>query len=328
MSSDIVFGNTATQILADIKLGSLGREICHTLSLRIQKGLGLTTTLLGANGKLGAILACFAKRSGLGWRTQSRTELTDLQWSGAFDDPAADSVFVQGVTLINMIGYTGPDEELLHDINIRFVKDLLVKAADTGVAHVVLASSAAVYGAGDDTPFDENHSLKPITPYGVSKSKMEDIAHRLSATSTSPAITILRIGNIAGADALSAAANCQVRGGTPMPLHRFPDGTAALRSYIGPRDLFDVVCALSEPHNGPLRTINVAQPQPVSLDDMLRAYKTHHIPQLTWVDMPAPDSIPHRVTLSTDKVQSFVNSEEYDEPADAMVQQMVGVTTR
>jgi hypothetical protein len=34
------------------------------------------------------------------------------------------------------------------------------------------------------------------------------------------------------------------------------------------------------------------------------------------------------VTLSTDKVQSFVNFEEYDEPADAMAQQMVGVTTR
>ncbi len=112
-----------------------------------------------------------------------------------------------------------------------------------------------------------------------------------------------------------------------MPLHRFPDGTAALRSYIGPRDLFDVVCALSKPHNGPLRTINVAHSQPVSLDDMLRAYKTHHLPELTWVDMPAPDSIPHHVTLSTDKLQSFVNSEEYDDPANEMVQQMVGVTT-
>jgi UDP-glucose 4-epimerase len=182
----------------------------------------LTTTLLGANGKLGAILACFAKRSGLGWRTQSRTELTDLQWSGAFDDPAADSVFVQGVTLINMIGYTGPDEELLHDINIRFVKDLLVKAADTGVAHVVLASSAAVYGAGGDTFLDEDDPLRPITPYGVSKSKMEEFAHRIAATSASPAITILRIGNIVGADALSAAANGHVGQARPCRCTSFP----------------------------------------------------------------------------------------------------------
>jgi UDP-glucose 4-epimerase len=70
--------------------------------------------------------------------------------------------------------------------------------------------------------------------------------------------------------------------------------------------------------------INVTHPQPVSLDDMLRAYKTHHIPQLTWVDMPAPNGISHRVTLSTDKLQSFVNFQEYGDPADAMVRQMVG----
>lgn len=284
----------------------------------------MNTTLLGANGKLGTILACCAARAGLGWRTQSRTNLTDIQWSSDFDDSATNSVFVQGVTLINMIGYTGTDEKLLRDINVRFVKDLLVKAVDTGVAHVVLASSAAVYGAGGDTSFDENDPLQPITSYGVSKSKMEEFAHRIAATSASPAITILRIGNIVGADALSAAANGHVRAGTPMPLHRFPDGTAALRSYIAPRDLFDVVCALSTPHNGTLRMINVAHPQPVSLDDMLRAYKTHHIPQLTWVDIPAPNGIPHRVTLSTDRVQSFVNFQEYDDPADAMVRQMVG----
>ena len=112
-----------------------------------------------------------------------------------------------------------------------------------------------------------------------------------------------------------------------MPLHRFSDGTAALRSYIGPRDLFNVVGALSKPHNGPPRTLNVAHPQPVSLDDILRAYRTHHIPQLKWVDS-YPDGIPHSVTLSTDKLQRFINFRESDGPTDAMAQQMVRIPTQ
>lgn len=288
----------------------------------------MTTTILGANGKLGAMMAHFATRAGLGWRTQARTKGADVQWSGAFDDPAVDQIFAQGATLINMIGYTGPDEALLHDTNFHFVKDLLANAAKAGVAHVVLASSAAVYGAGNGTPFDENDSLRPITPYGVSKSKMEEVARSFSATSASPAITILRIGNIVGADALNAVANRHVKACKPMPLHRFPDGSAALRSYIGPRDLFDVVRVCSKPHEGPSRVINVAHPQPVTLDAVLSAYRTHQIPDLKWINMPSPDGIPHRVTLSTLRAQSLVDFREYDNPADAMVQQMAEIPAR
>lgn len=296
--------------------------------LQKQKGLGLTTTILGANGKLGAILAHFATCAALEWQTQTRVNGADVLWSGAFDDPAVGAVFAQGATLINMIGYTGPDEEMLHDTNVRFVKDLLTKAAKTGVAHVVLASSAAVYGTGNDTLFDENDPMRPISPYGVSKSAMEDVAYRFATKSASPAITILRIGNIVGADALSAAANRHVKANKPMPLHRFSDGTAALRSYIGPRDLFDVVRTLSQPHDSPPRVINVAHPQPVALDSILHAYKTHLIPNLEWVDTPTPDGIPHRVTLSTHKIQNLMRFEEYDDPADAMVQQMIGGPAR
>lgn len=251
-----------------------------------------------------------------------------MQWSGAFDDPAIGSVITPNGTLINMIGYTGPNEGLLHDTNVHLVEDLLANAAKAGAAHVVLPSSAAVYGAGGDTPFDEKDSLRPITCYGVSKFRMEEVARSFSANSTSPAITILRIGNIVGADALNAAANRHLKAGTPIPLHRFPDGTAALRSYIGPRDLFDVVRACSKPHVGPPRVINVAHPQTVTLDAVLRAYRTHQIPDLKWIDTPAPDGIPHRVTLSTRRAQSLVDFREYNDPADAMVRQMTDIPAR
>ena len=287
-----------------------------------------TTTILGANGKLGRILAHFASRTGVGWRTQARVGTPDVLWSGRFDDATTKQIFTKGATLINMIGHTGTDETLLQDTNVRFVKDLLHTAAEAGVAHVVLASSAAVYGAGRGEPFLEDAHKQPITPYAKSKAAMEAVAQTFAAGKVAPAITILRIGNVAGADALMTSARRHTALGRPMPLHRFADGSVPVRSYIGPDDLFDAILALSAPHDGPPRIFNVAHPQPVPLDGILNAYRSDVLPDLRWIDTPAPDHTPNRVTLSADKVQHFVNFDEYNNNATAMARQVAGLPGR
>lgn len=288
----------------------------------------MSTTILGANGKLGAMLAQFADQAGLNWQTQARHGSADVIWSGDFNDSVAGRIFRKNATVINMIGYTGPDTDALHEANVVFVERLLTKARDTGVAHVILASSAAIYGAGTGIAFTETAPPQPINAYGVSKAAMETAALNFAAGHATPAITILRISNVGGADALTDAAARNIAARTAMPLHRFADGTAPERSYIGPQDLFDSVRTLAVPFDGPPRVINVAHPQTLSLDAILLAYREHIFPNLEWIDKPVPKGVPQSVTLSTDTLYQSITPTVYNDPADAMARQVAKVVAR
>lgn len=267
------------------------------------------------------MIATRAAAHGLGWRRQARSGVADVIWDGAFVR-LDRSIFCEGATLINMIGQTEGSAEDLTAVNVTFVNDLLRVAAETGVAHVVLASSAAVYGRGSGTPLCESADLTPLTAYGTSKARMEDVAHDHAARHATPAITILRIGNVAGADALTQAAQRHLASGTAMPLHLFDNGRAATRSYIGPDDLCEVTRACA-PHSGVSpRVLNVAHHQPVQLDHMLAAYRANLFATLDWTETPAPPGIPPTVTLDTEALQRIVTFPSHDEPADAFVRQI------
>lgn len=53
--------------------------------------------------------------------------------------------------------------------NILGTINLLEKCRDYGVEKIIYASSAAVYGEPDYLPIDEKHSIKAMSPYGISK---------------------------------------------------------------------------------------------------------------------------------------------------------------
>lgn len=282
----------------------------------------VTTIILGANGRIGSVLHRHAKRAGVAWLGQTRTGHGDIHWSGQMTEASERTVFQPGATLINMIGSTSQDAEDLHKTNVEFVRDLLVRAADTGVAHVILASSAAVYGNVGDASLTEDTSLAPLTPYGISKARMEDTVQLTAANNTLPAVTVLRIGNVAGCDALLAAAIRKTKQSKPMQLHRFLNGRAPLRSYIGPSDLFDVIHALSLRCVGQPRTLNISAPEPVSLDAVLNGYKSHLLPELSWKDAPVPIGIPARVVLSTTRLEAFINMSKIGKDAGTMARQV------
>lgn len=265
----------------------------------------MTTTVLGANGRLGGMLTRFSSRADLGWKAQHRGTGVGLRWSGRFADEAPDDIFCEGATIINMIGHTGRDAEVLQATNVKFVRALLNHSASCGVAHVILASSAAVYGNGDGTAFHESDPLAPTSPYGASKAAMEEVAH---TAPDGPKITILRIGNVAGADALLQAARSQTAIGQPMGLHRFASGRAATRSYIGPLDLARVIVSVAGAARSEAQrttTLNVAHPSPVRLDDLLASYRTHLLPDLNWKDETAPEGIPEEVVLNVEALQQL-----------------------
>lgn len=282
----------------------------------------MAIVLLGANSKLGSMLRFWANRTGANWLGQTRDGSGDLRWSGSFDDPSSGTVLREGSTVINMIGATSGDPATLNRLNVTFVQDLLHHAARNKVAHVVLASSAAVYGGHGSGVFAENSPLSSASPYGTSKIAMENAALTMGEIPGGPKITILRIGNVAGADALNTAAQRYVDTGTPMHLHRFADGSSPIRSYIGPHDLFRAVRALTNPPQNAVRVVNLAHPQPVTLADLAAAYRSHLFPSLAWTDTPAPDTALQRVELDTTKLATQVNFMPFDDPAESFAGQV------
>jgi nucleoside-diphosphate-sugar epimerase len=83
-------------------------------------------------------------------------------------------------------------------------------------------------------------------------------------------LCFLRIGNVAGADALlmnvaSAAPDA------PIAIDLFADGRGPLRSYIGPRSMAAVLWSLCR-HEGPLPPVlNLAAPVPVHMEELATA---------------------------------------------------------
>jgi nucleoside-diphosphate-sugar epimerase len=183
-------------------------------------------------------------------------------------------------------------------------------ARDQGGRHVFIASSAAVYGPGVGLP--EDAEPRPANPYGMAKLAMERAATEFIAPSGSPGLTLLRIGNVAGCDALL--------GGTrlgPVILDPVPgqDG-GPVRSYIGPASLAQVIASLcAQAAAGALlpRILNIAAPRPVVMADLLMAA------EMGWgYGAPNPQVIA-AVTYDTTALQALVPlSADASDPA-AMV---------
>lgn len=165
-------------------------------------------------------------------------------------------------------------------------------AARTGVPRVFLASSAAVYGA-ESGPFAENALLYPVSDYGNAKAEMETAAKTL-ARDIGVKITILRIGNVAGADAI-------LGGWTPeMQLDQLPDGTTPRRSYIGPKTFARVLYELSLIMDLPT-VLNIAAPGTLAMGDLLNAAG------LAWSPRLAHDGVLAKVALQTTALEQLVD---------------------
>jgi UDP-glucose-4-epimerase GalE len=86
------------------------------------------------------------------------------------------------------------------DNNVIGSLRLMRAAAEAGVNHFIFSSSAAVYGVPDSVPITENAPIRPISPYGLTKSFIEQA---LAATGQASGMkhVCLRYFNAAGAHA-------------------------------------------------------------------------------------------------------------------------------
>lgn len=77
--------------------------------------------------------------------------------------------------------------EITYEINHHASVRLATAARDAGVSRFLYSSTCSVYGAsGGDELVDEDAPLAPITPYAISKVRVEEDLHRLASDTFCP----------------------------------------------------------------------------------------------------------------------------------------------
>lgn len=235
--------------------------------------------VLGSGGKLGQLLrASWPENPSLDvvWHCGSTEGFDILNHPQQLAETVADC---NKVLMLAGVTQSLPDRPF--STNVALAQVILEAASSKPV---LLASTAAVYGRHPG-PLTEDIA-QPVSDYGRSKHKMEQ------AAATFPNATCLRIGNIAGADALLG------RSQPDQTLHQFPDGSFPVRSYIGPVTLAQTIAQLVGLKWLP-RILNVASPDPISMADLLEAAGR------PWRAVPAPESAIRRVHLDTTQLQAL-----------------------
>ena len=163
--------------------------------------------------------------------------------------------------IINLSGITSGSIDNLN-LNVALGEATLQMAIEFNIPRVIIASSSAVYGVNDGTPFLENNMPKPINYYGLSKLQMEKRCKDYHAKGLD--ICIIRVGNVVGADAFTRNLFKSTKK-NPVIIQQLNDGSDIMRSYIGIETLAQVLYSLSTATDLLPFILNVAAPIPNSM---------------------------------------------------------------
>jgi UDP-glucose 4-epimerase len=137
------------------------------------------------------------------------------------------------------------------------------RCAETG-ARLVYISSAAVYGEPQRLPIDENHPMRPLSPYGLSKLAGEQIAQMLT-----PEAAVLRLFNVYGPGQTGPYAGVvskfieRAKGGLPPVI--YGDGTQT-RDFVHVADVAQFVEVVLD--RGAAGVYNVGTGRAVSIREL------------------------------------------------------------
>lgn len=274
----------------------------------------------GAGGRLGRLLAAaWSARPPAGGVPLLSARRPDpgaavAGWDILAAPPPA--AFAGAAALVVLAGVTAGAEGLGR--NAALAVAALDAAAAAGIGHVFLSSSAAVYGPVAAGAAAEDAAPAPATAYGAAKVAMEAAA-RAARHPGGPGLTLLRLANVVGADALGAS----LADGGPVTLDDVgPPGAPAgpLRSWIGPATLARLLAHLAgrAAAGAPLpEVLNLAAPQPLTMAALAAALGR------PVRFRPAPAGAIARVVLDTALLQRLAPVLPAEATAAAMVAEAV-----
>lgn len=227
--------------------------------------------IVGGSGRVGQLLRQAWRNAAneapiVLWQARRQSDFAAFGGPSMVFDPLAQPEMLSAAVavadvVVALAGVTaGSAEDLAQNTALA---EAMVAAAQG--KPVLVVSSAAVYGAPPDAaPLPETAPLAPISPYGAAKAAME------AAVAGRPGVTVLRIGNIAGADALL---------GVPAPeegrlLDVFANEQGPYRSYIGPQALARALARLArraDAQEALPDVVNLALPGAVAMEALLDA---------------------------------------------------------
>ena len=275
--------------------------------------------VLGATGRLGRMLhrrwtgGRIMTPAPVIWQARQPAGEGWLNWD-PLAAPWPGDVDLRGGVVVNLAGVTGGDEAALA-VNVDLGLAGCEAALSAGARHVFLCSSAAVYGRGrpDGGALSEDDAPAPANAYGAAKLRLEAAARDWAAQRGRPGVTLLRIGNVVGADALIGGA----RAGHAVRLDPVPGRTSGPeRSYIGPDGLARVLAGLAALalEGAPLPLLlNLAAPGAVGMAALLDAAR------LPWHWGPENPAVLPRVELDTTRLEALLPGVAGDGSAEAMV---------
>jgi nucleoside-diphosphate-sugar epimerase len=250
----------------------------------------MAIVVLGAGGRLGQLLRPVFPVEAL-WHSRKDVDTEDTD--------TLCHALAQADAVICLAGATIGSARAMQ-LNVTLAVRVLDAAQAAGAGRVLLFSSAAVYGRASGL-LSEDTPAGPVHPYGVAKLQIEAMAAQHSHPNTA-----IRLGNVAGADAI-------LGGWKPgFSLDTLPDGTTPMRSYIGPMRLAQVLNDLCNALH--LRTnINVAAPGVVEMGALLDAAG------LAWSRRPATDQTIAHVQMDTTHLIEVTNFAAADRTAQGIV---------
>jgi UDP-glucose 4-epimerase len=121
------------------------------------------------------------------------------------DRPSAFDIFKNHRidTCIHLAAVVSVEESMKYpnrtiDVNVKGTVNILNACSHNHVDNFLFASSAAVYGHPTRIPIDEEHQLKPISPYGISKLLAEEHVSSYTNSKKIRNSISLRIFNVYG----------------------------------------------------------------------------------------------------------------------------------
>jgi hypothetical protein len=129
----------------------------------------------------------------------------------------------------------------------------------------------------------------------------------------------LRIGNVAGADALLLNVIAGDRQ-APLEIDIFPNEEGPIRSYIGPQSLSGVLKALSNSIKPLPPVVNLAAPNPISMNSLADAARVR------WKAKPVSDDKNQVVTLDCSMLEEFYQFQSFESGPGEIIKQWKSVT--